>query len=287
MRYNLYVLVIILMQISTATASNYDAISVTHYQGHERYEYGAKLLDLALSKLDIPYKIDVSDTDMVNEARGELEVIRGHLDLQWMSTSSFRESKMIPIRIPIYHGALGLRLLLVNKERKAELESIKDIADLQRYTGGHGLHWGDLPIYDANKLKVIAHKQYESIFKLLKLNRIDYFHRGINEIWAEYEHHQNSLAIADNIMLFYPLPVYFFVTTQRPGLAISLEKGLNLALQDGSFKRLFESYMGQQIIDGKLENRNLIVLKNPDLPPDTPEMGVDWWLPEHHLSNIK
>ena len=83
-------------------------------------------------------------------------------------------------------------------------------------------------------------KSVDSIFKMLKLGRIDYFHRGLNEIWGELSTHKETLKIADNVMLFYPLPVYFFVTKSRPELAKKLEKGINLALEDGSFKTLFQ-----------------------------------------------
>lgn len=262
---------------------------VSHYQKHSRYDYGAKLLDLALSKLNTPYQINIitPNNEMLNEARGELEVIKGKIDIQWMSTTTDRESQMIPIRIPIYQGMLGLRLLLVNQQSNQTFSPISTLQDLQKLTGGHGLHWGDLPVYAANELPVLPHKNYDSIFKMLELGRIDYFHRGLNEIWGELSKYKETLKIADNVMLFYPLPVYFFVTKHKPELAIQLEKGIQIAYQDGSFKKLFEQAVGHDIGKGNLESRKLIILKNPKLPKNTPFIETNWWLPKKFETQMK
>jgi hypothetical protein len=77
-------------------------LSVRHYQVQKRYEYGARLLTLALSKQDQPFLIDAPETQTMNEARGELEVLTGRVDVQWVSTTTKREATMIPIKIPIY-----------------------------------------------------------------------------------------------------------------------------------------------------------------------------------------
>jgi hypothetical protein len=204
-----------------------------------------------------------------------------------MSTNVARETQMIPIKIPLYQGMLGLRLLLVNNHQHQILSKVRTLQDLQQLTAGHGLHWADLSVYGANDLSVLPHKDYESIFKLLELGRIDYFHRGLNEIWSELNQHNDSLSIADNVMLYYPLPVYFFVTKTKPELANLLEKGLLLAIKDGSFKELFEEKMGDFIVKGKLETRTLITLKNPDLPPNTPFIETNWWLPEKFNTLMK
>lgn len=115
---------------------------------------------------------------------------------------------------------------------------------------------------------------------MLKLKRIDYFHRGLIEIWGEYQAHKDTLNIADKIMLYYPLPVYFFVSRHKPSLAKKIHQGLQLALEDGSFEALFKAEIGPYSEKGKLGSRRLISLINPDLPPDTPHIDTSWWLPE-------
>jgi hypothetical protein len=242
--------------------------------------YGARLLKLALSKLDEPFDLDAPTTQHMNEARGNIEVISGNIDVQWVSTTAEREEKMIPIKIPLYRGILGLRLLLANQEKIVELNKVSSIKDLRKFVGGHGLHWGDLPVYDANELRVVTHVKYDHLFYMLVHNRFDYFHRGVNEIWGELEQYKEYFAIVDNVMLFYPHPVYFFLSKQRPELASKLEKGLLLALEDGSFQQLFLEVHGEFIKKAALDKRKLIVLKNPTLPDNTPFLDTHWWLPE-------
>lgn len=252
--------------------------TIKHYQVHERYYYGRQLLELALNREGIEYNIQGTQSFSMNEARGERLVISGELDIQWMSTNAERESKMIPIKIPIYRGILGLRLLLIQKERSAELSQIKSLNDLKKLTGAHGKHWADLSVYEANNLKVHALVEYEKLFKLLELGRVDYFHRGLNEIWGELKQHNKTLAVADGVMLFYPHPVYFFVNKYKVDLANRIEQGLLQALQDGSFKEHFLTYHSDFIEKGKLSERRVIQLKNPDLPDNTPQIDTSWWL---------
>lgn len=253
---------------------------VKHYQSQARYAFGHKLLLLALSKLDKSYKIEAFTEYPINEARGEKMVLNGDFDLQWLSTTQPREDKMIAIKSPIYKGILGLRLLLVTKQRKQLLGQIRTLNDLQQYTGGHGSHWGDLPVYAANGLPVHTNANYEPLFLQLKDDRFDYFHRGLNEIWSEKEQYKETLDIADNIMLFYPQPVYFFVNKDRPKLAADLKAGLAKAQKDGSYKALFLDHHNDYIQKGNLNTRTLIRLNNPTLPANTPDIDTHWWLPK-------
>ncbi|OZG73163.1 hypothetical protein BTA51_11770 [Hahella sp. CCB-MM4] len=280
----LYSLIGIVQAKSSEDEAN---LTVTHYQSQARYQYGLKILELALSKLEIPFKIQSVDYPDLNEARGERMVEKGELDLEFMSTNADRESKLLAVKIPIYRGILGLRLMLVSKDKQEEMQNISSIEDLRHYVGGHGTHWGDLPVYEANSLKVVTSAQYETLFTLLKHNRFDYFHRGINEVWDEVLRHSDQLVVADKVMLFYPHPVYFFVSRKRPELAEAIEKGLKLAIEDGSFKRLFLEEAKPFIDRAELESRKLIILKNPVIPPGTPPLETSWWLPEKFQLQLK
>ena len=255
------------------------AYQITHYQSQARYHFGHDLLVLALSKLDQPYTVNAFSDYPVNEARGEKMLLEGKFDIQWLSTSRYRESKLIPIKIPIYKGLLGLRLLLVTKENKEKLSQIRTLKDLRQYTGGHGSHWGDLPVYAANQLPVHPHAQYAALFLQLADNRFDYFHRGLNEIWEEQAKYSERLEIADSVMLYYPHPVYYFVNKDDETLAAHIKSGLEMALKDGSYKRLFLKHHESMIKKSRLDERQLILLKNPILPKGTPTINTQWWLP--------
>ena len=263
-----------------------EPLVVRHYQHQERYEFGRAVLELALSKISKPYVIEDPINQDVNEGRGELLLLKNRYDLEWISASDERECKLIAIKIPLYRGILGLRLLLVRKEDHEKISRIKTIQELRHYTGGHGLHWQDLPIYFENELPVHANVKYEALFEQLKRKRFDYFHRGINEVWEEYERHKDSLSIADNIMLFYPHPIYFYVSPNRPLLAEDLKNGLLKSLDDGSFRKLFIKFHGDKINRAQLDKRNIIKLRTPELVNKTPILEDDWWLPKT-LMDIK
>ena len=144
---------------------------------------------------------------------------------------------------------------------------------------------GDLPVYAANELPVKTHVDYNLIFKWLISNRIDYFHRGINEIWPEYERHSKDLSVVNDVMLFYPLPVYFFVAKQRPTLAKDIRAGLKIAIKDGSYKTLFLNEYEEILRKSNLNERRLIILDNPDSKPLTAK-DMQWWLPDSKLQHM-
>ena len=215
----------------------------------------------------------------MNEARGELQLLQNVYDLEWLTASTERNCKLIPIKIPLYRGILGFRLLLVRKADHEKISNITNISDLRQLTGGHGLHWQDLSIYAANELPVHANVKYETLFEQLKTKRFDYFHRGINEVWEEYEQHKDSLSIADNILLFYEQPVYYYVSPHRPLLAKDLTLGLQRALEDGSYKALFSRYFDHILKRVDFENRKIIKLKSVSSDELEPKLETDWWMP--------
>ena len=140
------------------------------------------------------------------------------------------------------------------------------------------MHWSDFGIFKSNGLKVVSSTNYDALFEMLKHGRFDYFSRGVNEVWSELAQHSDQLVIADNVMLFYPHPVYFFVGKHRPELAALVEKGLKIATQDGSYKALFQSYYADTIKKANLNSRTMILLKNPAVPVGTAQIDTSWWL---------
>ena len=130
----------------------------------------------------------------------------------------------------------------------------------------------------ANGLNVVASPTYEGLFKQLGSNRIDYFPRSVIEIRNEQKSHSNLPLVIDKaIMIRYPAAFYFFVSKSRPELGADINKGLETALADGSFKRLFRRHM-LPLLDGlDLSKRTVIMLQNPDLPPATPLARRELW----------
>lgn len=259
-----------------------ESLIIKHYQSHSRYQFGIDVLKLALTKTNTPYKLATPFEDKLNEARGEKLVISGDLDLQFMITTLDRETKMIPIKFPIYRGLLGMRLLLIHKNNMGKFTNVNSLSQLQELVAGHGQHWKDLPIYKHNGLPVETNVSYQGLFRQLKTNRFDYFHRGVLEIWPEWHLHRQTLTVLNGLALFYPIPTYFFVSKNNPELVPIIEKGLSIALKDGSYRALFMKFLESDIKKADLSNKTLIALQNPNLPADTPKLDMSWWLPKQH-----
>lgn len=256
-----------------------EVIKIRHYHLQPRHDFALKLLELVLSKQGAPYQIEaVKSHEVLTEGRVEKMVMDGELDMLFISTSAERERSMIPIKVPIYRGLLGLRLLLIKPEQNENFKKINNLKDLKPYVAGHNVHWSDFGIFKSNGLKVVSSTNYDALFEMLKHGRFDYFSRGVNEVWSELAQHSDQLVIADNVMLFYPHPVYFFVGKHRPELAALVEKGLKIATQDGSYKALFQSYYADTIKKANLNSRTMILLKNPAVPVGTAQIDTSWWL---------
>jgi hypothetical protein len=79
------------------------------------------------------------------------------------------------------------------------------------------------------------------------------------------------------VALHYPTAFYFFTSLARADLAADIERGLERMIADGSFEQLFEAHHGATLRRAKLEQRQLIELLNPNLPPRTPFAREELW----------
>jgi len=248
-----------------------------------RNEYFVKLLTLALEKTATQSNTThlKATSKTMKQGRAIHELAQGRsIDIVWTVTSIDREKQLLPVRIPLLKGLLGHRVLLIRKEDKNKFAAVNNIKDLQQYTAGQGNDWPDTKILRANQFTVITTSTYDGLFAMLAAQRFDFFPRGINEAWQEIETQANpNMIVEDNILLYYPSPIYFFVNNHAQLLAKRLEKGLKLSIADGSFDRLFYSHHTHKkmFAIGRLNQRKVITLENPLLPPLTPLQNKKLW----------
>lgn len=81
------------------------------------------------------------------------------------------------------------------------------------------------------------------------------------------------------------MPFYLFVKNGNNVLAKDLETGLNLAIADGSFEKLFLSNKTVQDVIEKsnIGNRRIINLENPTLSKETPVDRAELWIDPQKL----
>jgi ABC-type amino acid transport substrate-binding protein len=250
-----------------------------------RGNYPYMLLQLVLSKAGGNYEAGHADRVMLQgRALVQLEQNQG-IDVVATMTSADREKRLLPIRIPLDKGLLGWRVFLVRSQDKDKFESVTSLDQLRRMRAGQGHDWPDAAILRANGMNVTVNSSYDALFQQLSAGRFDFFPRSANEVIAEQRRHP-GLEIEPRIALHYPAATYFFVNRNNTALAADIERGLRLAMQDGSFDRLFEATFSDMLRQLDLGRRITLELDNPFLPDRTPLTEASYWYrPRDTVSN--
>ncbi len=246
------------------------------------YEYRWKLLELALNRTQtsgeiiklLPYSDDVTQNRAVQLLQG------GAIDVIALGTNAEREAQMQPVKIDILRGIVGFRIFVIRSADQNRIAQMDEAALKKELKFGLNRQWADLPVMLANGMIVETSTSYEPLFQMLANGRFDAFPRGLNEAARELSERKQiypQLAVERSKALFFPFPIYFWVARDNAALAQRIEKGLNLALADGSFRRLFETYHASEIAALKKEKRQVIRLNSPILPANTPPVDTSWW----------
>jgi hypothetical protein len=116
--------------------------------------------------------------------------------------------------------------------------------------------------------------------------RFDGFPRGVHEPFGELAiRPEMELAVEKNLMIAYKMPFYLFVSPNNPQLAKDIETGLNRAIEDGSFDRVFRNAPSVQDVLAKanMKQRKVFYIDNPLLSKETPLRPELWFDPVKDL----
>ncbi|MBV8466203.1 MAG: transporter substrate-binding domain-containing protein [Burkholderiales bacterium] len=250
----------------------------------EIYQYRWDLLRLALEHTkatDGPYRLVPSYTaGELTQSRTMVMLEQGDLDVLTFGSNAEREAKLLPVRFDILRGMLGYRVLLIRDGDQARFNGLDEASFRKTMTLGFNSQWADLDILRSNGYQVVTSPGYDSLFAMLAAGRFDAFPRGLNEAETELQQQAKAyptLREEQTLALYMEYPVYFWVRKGNTALADRIERGLKLALADGSYKRLFQSYHAKEIAQIKREHRRVFRLRNPALPPGTPPTDTSWW----------
>ena len=112
----------------------------------QRANYYVELLQLCAARSNPKIQLQAS---VFHAQQGRnlrlLEQNKG-VDVVWTLSSEERESKFLPIRIPLDRGLLGWRLLLIKQRDIVRFSSVKNNSDLAALWAGQGHDWPDLEI---------------------------------------------------------------------------------------------------------------------------------------------
>ncbi len=243
--------------------------------------YAIKMLKLAIAHSDSPdYQVEVIREDFTQARVNEEVRSGGLLNLCWASSDAQIESQLRPIRIPLFKGLLGYRIFIINKNDQPKFDKVQTLDDLKKLTIGQGRTWADGRILEANGFNVIKTNKYPSLFYMVEGGRFDGFPRGVHEPFSELEARPTmDLAIEKNLMVYYQMPFYLFVSPDNHALAKDLEIGFERAIANGEFDKVFYGDKAIQDVMQKanMKERKVFKLENPLLSKETPVDRKELW----------
>ncbi len=251
-----------------------------------RYDYDWEVLRTALEKTAphyAPCTLRSSKVSMEeSRADKELAAADGRINVFSRSTTLALEQQFLPVRIPVDKGLLGYRLFLVREADLRRFAEVHTLQDLRALRVGQGSNWADVAILRSAGIPVVEGSSYDGLFSMLMARRFDFFSRAVDEALREIDEHRAShpqMALEPGLLLYYPLPRYFFVRRDAEGrqLAQRIAAGLELMIHDGTLDHLFLRYKGKLIEQADLPHRRLIKIDNPGLPPETPLSRSELW----------
>ncbi|AFT77739.1 amino acid ABC transporter/signal transduction system periplasmic protein [Alteromonas macleodii str. 'Black Sea 11'] len=244
-----------------------------------RAQYPIALLKLALDKTGVNYELRPSDRILLTgKAMRQLRENR-EVNVVWSMTDSQREKELTPIRIPIAKGLIGLRVFVINQNKKAKFDNVLSLTDMRKLVPIQGEEWPDTKILQANGFNVFTVPEFREAYDMIKQGKGDFFPRSVMEVDAELEAEgrRNNFYLEPSMALYYPTAMYYFVSGSNKTLANLIETGLNRAIDDGSFDALFESTYAPILASLGVNERKIFTLENPLLPIETPLTNSALW----------
>lgn len=277
-----------LLLVSFADASRAQVMTYIYHAPESsldvRYLYHWEILRTALERTTPKwgaYRMVKSGFMTERRQTYELKNATGKLNVMYLSTTPDFEQHLIPIRIPVDKNLGGYCVFLIRSADQKRFASVRSIDDLRRFSYGLGLGWIDVDILKAGGFRVVTGSSYDGLFEMLVHKRFDVFLRAATEVLDEYAKRKESLplAIEDSIILYYPLPMYFWFPKTDAGrrLAARAEEGMRMMIADGTYDRIFDKYQRHKIKQLRLKERRVFKIANPFLGPEVPFNDKRLW----------
>lgn len=201
-------------------------------------------------------------------------------DVTYFPTNIKAEQQLIPIRIPLYKGLMGYRILVIQKEYQARFDKFTSLAQLKAIPQGAGTRWRTTKIFEHHDFNYITADRTSSLLKMLDANRFLYTTRGLIEVPETISALQSvhtNLKIEDSQVIYTELPVYFFVAKHRTDLATKIQDGLNHIVENGEFDKIFDRFFNTIPTSLNLDKRTIHHIENPFLSDETKTNAKSFW----------
>jgi len=236
-----------------------------------RREYEKQLLSLCLNEagvMDADILVDECDYP---SAEDEGNIFSNGCDVlvSVAGNQKFAGKHTTIIEIPICNGVLGHRLLVIKKQHIQRFSNINSIEQLRKMTIGIPATWADADLFRKNGFEVSEKGSLEDIFTRLLTQQFDYIALGANEVESIFDKLgdlKKELVIEPNLLIYYPLPLVFYIHPAKTDLATLIKSGLQAAIKKGSHQRLFDLHHPDISQRLHLRKRQTFRLTNPYLP---------------------
>ena len=222
------------------------------------------------------YQMVFSQEPLSSERKHELLVAGEKINVDRLvgfSNQKGAREGLIRVSVPLLNGFMGYRILLIRKEDQSRFNSISTLQELAKLPMGFGKGW-EGHVYKHNGFTVAEPLTMESLLKMLAGKRYFFVPLSVIEIDDHYEiegTHVENLVPEQHLLLYMPMPVFFYVSPQSPELAERLTLGLEQLNANGKIKEIFKQHFGARLKRLGLAERTLIELSNPD---DDGSLGV-------------
>lgn len=270
-----------------ASANDIDIIRIPQAKSKidRRFQYPEHILFLALSaSVDKYGPFEIVKTNLLGSRNRMLvELQKGtKINVHSAPTRPEWEEKAIPVMFPLMKGILNYRIFLIHKDNEDKFKKIETIDDLKVLKAGLGAQWSTTKaLRKIGGFKIVTGNDYEGLFDMLISKRFDYFIRGMNEVFREYDERKDKypqMMIEPDILIEIPQPWFFFVSPDYKRIAERIEYGLQKLKADGSFDKEFYKFHGESIKRANLANRKLFRIKNMLLTPQKIYEDSSYWL---------
>lgn len=226
-------------------------------QTPKRENYEFQLLELALQETQQshgPYSLSrIKVSYSTSRVRREINE-NGAVNIRtgpYLPSHKFGSPEEInrPVKVDTLFGLLGYRKLLAHSDSIESFQAFAEIDDLATKIAGLGKGWADVDILRTNHLPVNDSANVDYLLPMLERRRFDYFPVGVLELdnvmasWPNPE----VFGVVPDLMLFYELPVLFYVGKNEQALAQRIEIGLKAAMDDGKMQDLFRKHFSEEL----------------------------------------
>jgi hypothetical protein len=235
-------------------------------------DYYLELIRTALTVTEAsfgPFRIDASEELLSAMRKNEMLLTGDRLNISKM-TGFERENHpghgALKVNVPLLQGFLGFRIPLIRKASQPSFNAINTLEDLRSIPLGLGSGWEGY-VYKKNGFLLTESLNMTVLLKMLVAGRFDFVPLGATEVEDHYQVEGvsiDSLTPENHLLIYMPMPIFFYVNAKLPELAQRLYVGLKKMEADGSMTKIFNKYYAARLKNLHIAQRTIIKIPNPE-----------------------